>query len=170
VSQFTYEPIATLETKEQVCELLKSANEEKSVFHNYDKWRIKSVWLINLIDEIAAGGQFPYNDLVVEVATSRIGDIHNKFLGILVFNAQKFREHDQLIRSGYMPFTPELLRDAYETGKRIQILGETVLGTDAAVILTPKMMHGNLYAMLPNKRTKHFPPQGQPVKIVETAA
>lgn len=160
MSEFMPEPSLTLETQADLAAVLATMPEAEI---RSCRQRIKSVWLIGLIDEIAASGQYPYNATVNKLACERLGlptadsNHEGTALSWLVYNAQNFRRSDQLIAAGFTPFTPAMLNEAYTIGAKIETVSNT---------LTPKEIDGKLYAMLPKKRKRYIPTSGQPAKIV----
>ena len=174
MAEFMPEPSLNLATREDVIAAL--ADETLWTRPYPFSWRIKSVWIIGLIDEIVASGKYPYNATVKKLACERLGypsmsdaeyAKEGDNLSRLVYNAQGYRRSDQFIAAGFTPFTPAMLDEAYTIGAKIELAGESLLGGPVLVFLTPKDIDGKLYAMLPRKRTRHLPPMGQPAKIVK---
>jgi hypothetical protein len=171
--EFMPEPTLILENKDDLAALLDTKPEAEIRLHRH---RIKSRWLIGLIDEIAASGRYPYNATVNKLACERLGyppkseaeySREGTALSWLIYNAQNFRRSDQFIAAGYTPFTPAMLDEAYTIGAKVEVAAETLLGGSAVIVLTPKDIDGKLYAVLPRKRTQHLPPMGQPAKIIK---
>ncbi len=170
---FMPEPSLTLETREDV--IMALADETTWTRPYPFDWRIKSKWIIGLIDEIVSTGKYPYNADVKKLASQRLGypamsdaeyATEGDHLSRLVYNAQGYRRSDQLIAGGYAPFTREMLAEAHAAGAKVEIVAETVIGGCATVTLTPKEIDGAVYAMLPKKRKRYIPTSGQPAKIV----
>lgn len=125
-------------------------------------WRVKSDWIISLIDECEATRGFAYNAAVVELAAERMGWPEPKKcptegtpLSRLVYNGQRFRDHDQLIAAGFRPLTVDMLQEAGIGGK-IQFPGGSVANV--------RRIEGKTYLMLPRKRRFAIAIQGQPAK------
>ena len=166
MSQFKEAPVLVLETLEDVRTFIqKPRNELKHLVS--DQFRIKSLWLIALIDEIVAIGKYPYNADVALLADERLGNPVKPYteysrdgttLSLLVYNAQCYRRSDQLYADGYVPFTESVLKTAYEQGKGIHLRSESVP-------LRVRNKSGKLYAMKPSMRKFHIAPQGQPVRL-----
>jgi hypothetical protein len=193
---FMKEPVLTLETMEDVRNAIADPNREVICgFKGLDIYRIKSLWLISLIDELSAakkakpkepeipgvtiitlgGDDLIYNADIKRLAEKRLGfpekpdaaySQEQNSLSTLIYNAQNYRRSDRLIAEGYEPFTAELRQKAFETGKQIEMFGENMLGGSVTARLKVKQVDGALYAMLPKKRNRHYAPQGQPVRLV----
>lgn len=168
MSTFKEAPVLTLATIEDVRAVVDQPRNNLCGFSGSDIYRIKSTWLIGIIDEIEASGRYPYNIDVRILAEQRLGlppktdaEYATEGTGIstLIYNAQCYRRSDNLRAAGYEPFTPEVVQRAFETKKRIETLG--------GKLLKVREIAGKLYAMEPRKRNRHFAPEGQPVKIVE---
>lgn len=98
--EFMPEPCLTLETKEDVIAALADTS-WKDQPYPYE-YRVKSVWLIGLIEEIIAttGRYFAYNSEVKRLAEQRLGypaqndayySKENNPLSTLIYNAQCYR-------------------------------------------------------------------------------
>lgn len=166
MSYWKKEPVLILETKEQTAQAL----QDTSWYTNKEpwnaKWRVKSLWLISLIDEIEATGEYPYNITIIALASERLGLPKPKDredcgtpLSALVYNAQGYRHHDQFIREGFSPFSPEMIEEAFRLNAKIQLRG--------GMFLTVREVNGKRYAFKPRKRKfATFPDYETPAKIV----
>ena len=134
-------------------------------------WRIKSCWLIALIDQYAATGQYPYNSAVQRVAEKRLGIAQQSDSGSalsqLVYNAQRFQRSDQLQAAGYQPLTQTMIAEAFAKAAHIELFGESLIGNPGPVRLNVRNIDGTLYAMRPHKRKYAVQPVEQPAKIVK---
>lgn len=177
MSEFENPPIRILETMEDVRAAIAEAPDRGHIcgLKGLDAYRIKSVWLVSLIDEIVAGGKYPYNADVKKLAEQRLGFPPKTYaqysqegdaLSTLVYNAQKFRRSDNFERQGYEPFTEEVLERAHRTGQAIEFYASGIMG-DSIHRLNVRQIGERLYAMKPKKRKMYVPPQGQPVRLVE---
>ena len=108
-------PRLVLETMEDVRSAMQG--DRKSL--GPDPYDIKSVWVISLIDEIAAEGKYPYNATIKKLAEQRLGlppkseaeyAKEGDVLSLMVYNAQKYRRHDKIVAAGFIPFTEALLQ------------------------------------------------------------
>ena len=167
---FMPEPSLTLDTIEDVRAAL--ANPDEWYEMPFPRsWRVKSQWLIGLIDEYAATGKFPYNAEVQRLAEARLGiprqDDNGSALSRLVYNAQRFRRSDQLRADGYAPLTQAMIEEVFARRAHIELMAESVLGNPAPTLLNVREIDGGRYAMLPRKRKWAVKPDGQPAKIVE---
>lgn len=133
-----------------------------------DRYRVKSDWLIDLIDEIAAT-RYPYNAVIRALARERLGlpalsEAENARegtpLSALVYNAQNYRHSDQLRAQGYEPLTQELAERAYAEGKVVIGQNETVL--------SPREVSGKVYLFKPRKRVNAvFIGNCEPVRLAD---
>ena|SRR3990167_4496573 len=134
---------------------------------NVSRWRVKAILICNLIEKIFSekGTRFEYNDSIRERARTEFGFSHllDDALGILVYNAQAYVEHDYLVREGYEPFTQELIERAGEQGLAIQFFS----GTISSPKLKPIEDGGEKwFAWVPSSRTRAFQPNPQtPVRL-----
>lgn len=170
---FKDEPVKVLDSMEDVRQALSEPHNKLFGFSGLECYRIKSLWLISVIDEIAASGQYPYNATVKKLAEEKLGlppkteveySREGDTLSLLIYNAQGYRHSDRLKTDGYHPFTRELLLKAFETGQQIEIFSDGIMGSSVRT-LTPKQFNGGTYAMLPRSRTKYIMPIGQPARI-----
>ena len=145
--------------------------------NNHMAKRIKSVWLIALIDEITQT-QYPYNSTVQREAEKRLGiekqSNNSSFLSALVYFAQSFRESDNLIANGFAPLTQEMIDQAFKLGGKIETHSEMVIqivvnGETQAHKNTQypvREKNGKVYAFVPRSSKRVLLVQGQPAKIV----
>ncbi len=171
---FEREPVRVLESMEDVRAHLTDRKGHCCGLSGLDQYRIKSVWLVSLIDEIVAAGKYPYNADIKKLAEQRLGlparpdaeySVENDSLSTLIYNAQKFRRSDALRAEGYTPFTRDVLTTAFSEGKSIEVFSEGLMGSSVRR-LNVKKIGEDLYAMVPKKRKYHVAPAGQPVRVV----
>jgi hypothetical protein len=174
MTQFIAEPIRTLSTKEELLDFLSVPtrwDNEEGPMYARESWGTKSVFLISIIDGIVATGKFPYNSDVRKEAERQLGipeqDENNSILSRLVYMAQRYRDHDNLVRDGYSRLTQEMIEQAYREDKRIQLIGENIVGGVATSIYNPREIGGKVYLMKPKTRKYGIRPDNQPAKIVE---
>jgi hypothetical protein len=174
MAEFMNEPVVTLLTQEDVREAMLHQRKECCGYKGSDIYRIKSAWLISLIEEIVATGQFPYNADIKKLAEQRLGlpakpeaeySQEGDVLSLLIYNAQNYRRSDKLIADGYQPFTPELLQRAHEEGRTLELFSTGLMGS-SVFKLNVRKIGNELYAMRPKKRKEYIPPRGQPVRLV----
>lgn len=163
MSEFMPEPSLLLPDKDSLIAALAST-EWKSWTHP-GPYRVRSNFLISLIDEIENSGKFPYNVDVKILAFERLGiprlsdkemSKEGDPLSTLIYNAQNYRRSDMLRAAGFVPFTNEILENAFKTGRKIECRDGT--------LLTAKQIDGKIYAMQPRKRKYAVSVQGQPVR------
>jgi hypothetical protein len=173
--EFMPEPCLTLETKEDVIAALADTS-WKDQPYPYE-YRVKSVWLISLIEEIIAttGRYFAYNSEVKRLAEQRLGypaqndayySKENNPLSTLIYNAQCYQRSDKLRAAGYQPMTQALIEEAFAKAAKIEIISDSLLGGPRPVVLNAREIGGKVYAMQPRKRKYHIAPGGQPAKII----
>jgi hypothetical protein len=180
------EPSLVLDTIEDARKVVETEGWRNSL--GDEKWFVKSNWIISLIDEVEASGEYPYNATVKKLAELRLGyplktdkeyATEGDNLSLLVYNAHKYRDHDILVKGGYIPFTKEVLEQVGEGGQvaflqgkplfNIAINGKEQKPDTGDLVVKIKNVGGVLYAMMPKSRTKCYRPNGQPCKIVKTS-
>jgi hypothetical protein len=170
MAEFMPEPSLVLETADD----LRAALADTAWMHReYPySWRVKSVWLIGLIDEIVAADRerdFAYNLDVQRQAEARLGippmDENDSPLSRLVYNAQQYRRSDRLRAEGFEPFTDDLVARAWRSTRAIELQGENMLGGTVRARLAVRQIAGKLYAMPPKARKRYFRPSGQPARL-----
>lgn len=181
MSHFCKDPEFTLTGRE---ELLAALANPKSLMNfgregkpqACDK-RVKSTFICDLIREIEARGDYPYNRTVYDLAAERLGlpaedrgdydgEGKNQRLSWLVYYNQEFTRHDWLIDNGYQPMTDEMLKMAFSQHKKIEIIGSSMLGGTVKNALTVREIGGTLYAMQPRKRKYALRVAGQPARLI----
>lgn len=145
--------------------------------NNHLAKRIKSLWLIALIDEVAQT-QYPYNSTVQREAEKRLAiekqSDNSSFLSALVYFAQSFRNSDRLVANGFSPLTQAMLEQAFKVNGKIEIHNEVIF----EIIVNGEKQehentrypvrekHGKVYAFVPRSSKRVLLVQGQPAKIV----
>lgn len=164
MAEFKEDPVLVLKDMEAVYDFATGPDRRKGA--GMDAYRIKSLWLIDLIDEYATTGQYPYNSCIKKLAEQRLGfppksdaeyAREGDNLSLLIYNAQCYRHSDQLRAKGFVPLTAELIERLGE-GSKLALQGGT--------ILTIKSKHNRLYAMKPRARNFCVLPHGDPVRVV----
>ena len=145
-------PKIHLKTKEDLINFLKNPDDL-----GFDKWNVKSDYIIDCIYEVEKSGKYPYNDLVEELARKEI-KVDSNLFSTLVYNAQKYKRSDELTAAGYVPLWPVTLEKAYELGYRLQ--------TESGKVCRVKRIGDNFYAIPSRCRNKCLIVDGQPVKFV----
>lgn len=185
MSEFMPEPYLVLPDMESVRNAVK--DDLRSTSNSVDRWRIKSLWLVQLIEEIIAtrkpalprtdgalviriGGDEPiaYNAEVKKLAELRLGmapqsDAYyareGDTLSLLVYNAQNYRRSDKLRADGFEPASQSLL-DSLPIGTKIETRG----GKEYVV----REVDGKRYAMQARKRKYAMSVDGCPVRVVRS--
>jgi hypothetical protein len=134
-------------------------------------YRIKSHWLIEVIREIVAEGKYPYNSTVKKRAEEQLGlpprseaeySTEGDTLSLLIYNAQCYRDSDDLIAAGFEYGSEDLLQIAHESGRRIE--------TRSGTLLTVREVDGKLYAFKPRARKLAVDITGVPVRLQSVGA
>lgn len=136
------------------------------------RYGVRSDWLVSIIKEVKASGEFPYNAVIKKAASEELGlpvsDYSNEgdMLSLLIYNAQQYARSDACCEAGYEPLTQALIERAFHSKMKIECLGDSVLGQNRSTF-TPRNVKGVIRAMLPKSRKYHTPPQGQPARLVK---
>ena len=172
----TEEPVLVLEDKEAL--LLALAQPDGAVCNV--RRPVKSLWICDLIRKIEAGGKYPYNQDVYELAERELGLPKTSYhatgeretLSWLVYFNQAYRTADDLRALGYQPLTQSLIDEAYRQGKKIEIhLGEPAIvmagcKPETTALYNVRAIGGKCYAMPPRSRNRALRVDGQPAKLV----
>ena len=172
----TEEPVLVLEDKEAV--RLALAQPDGTACNV--RRPVKSLWICDLIREIEAGGKYPYNQHVYELAEKELGLPRTNYnapgkcetLSWLVFWNQEYRRADDLQAMGYQSLTQVLIDEAYRQGKIIEIhLGEPAIvmancEPKTTAVYNVRQIGGQCYAMPPKSRNRALRVDGQPAKLV----
>ena len=165
MSDFQPRPVLILD-QEQTLALLDQP--ESSLPDDLNKFRIKSTWLCALLNERERVAGFQYNAQFQAWFEQQfqIGSIteKNSMISLLIYNAQCYRRHDALIDAGWMPGEPAILEKAFKHGRKLEYLGENIIGGSTVTTLTVREIHRQLYAFPPRRR-KPISIIGQPVRI-----
>jgi len=155
-SGFTDPPSLFLHGIEGVQWTIDEANlpEWKAPHHRHPfEYCVHSDWVIELIDEIVARGDYPYNAEVRRLAMQRLGmppiseaelAKEGTPLSLLVYNAQGFRRDRNLREAGLAPLTQEMVDEAASTKQQIELSD----GTRCNV----RNVQGRNHAFKPRKR------------------
>ena len=177
MSEFMKPPVLVLASMEDVRRAMndpKITASRKEIAS--DPWLVKSIWLIELIDEIAATGEYPYNSTVKHLAEQRLGlppQSHAYYakegdtLSLLIYNAQRFRGSDRLTAAGFSPLTQDMLIQAFNKKLQIELWSDNLFGGASLVRLNVKLINDMLYAMKPRKRHYAVQVLGQPARLVK---
>ncbi len=169
MSEFKEAPLATLALMGDVKAAIETPDWRKARQKDKTEFRIKSLWIIGLINELLAtsGRDFVYNADVKKLAEQRLGyppkpeaEYSNEgdALSLLIYNAQCYRRSDDLIAKGYEPFTPALICRAGVGGQ---------ITMRSGLVLNVREVSGRIYAMKKGARTNAAMPNGAPVKITK---
>ncbi len=170
--EFMAEPVKTLETMEDVRAWINGPVIELDW---HEKYRVRSNWLVSIIDEVTASGEFPYNSAIKRIAEERLGfpkkpdeyyANEGSPLSLLIYNAQRFRGSDNLRESGFEPLTQDLIDRALREEKSIEISGHNMIGGAVTQKFKVRTIQGKNYLMEPRKRKYCVPPKCQPAKLV----
>lgn len=165
MSEFQPEPFLYLD---QPATLALLAQGIEALPDSLAKYRVKSTWLCTLMNERAKVDGYQYNSKFQAwfERQFQLGPFNenNSVLSILIYNAQRYRRHDAMIEDGWTPCTPESLQQAFEQGRKLECLGENIIGGSTIGTLNIREVNGRLYAFPPRKRNP-VDVTGQPVRI-----
>jgi len=170
--EFQLPPLKTLDEKETLA-LLKLSLEE---IHQLDrelggmgKWRIKSLWLCELLNQREKTHGFQYNAEFLRWFEKEYGvgpfAENGSTLSILIYNAQGYRRHDRLVAEGWQPGSEALLQEAFEQNRMLEIRKSSLFGGVGITPLKIKKVGDKLYAMAPKKRKYAVNIVGEPVRM-----
>jgi hypothetical protein len=166
MSDFQPTPSLILD-QEQTLALL--GQPESSLPDDLNKYRIKSTWLCSLLNERERLAGFQYNAQFQAWFEQQfqIGSMteKNSMLSLLIYNAQCYRRHDALIDAGWRPGEPAILEKAFKHGRKLEYLGENIIGGSTITTLTVREVHRQLYAFPPRKRNP-ISIIGEPVRLL----
>lgn len=156
MARFMPEPKITLHSREETLHALANTewmNDSKS------RWNTKSIWLCQQLDEFEKTVGFPYNESVqswIEVK-ERIGPFRTSGspLSTLIYNAQRYRNSDQLRKQGWQPPTAEILNEAISGNRKVEVLLDSIFGSSIKVCKIV-LVNGMYYAIPPRARTKGY--------------
>jgi len=161
MSYFMPEPKIILNNSDDLLNALN--NSEWSKDHDF-KWNIKSIFIIECIQEIIDSGKFAYNSDVNRLVCEKLGlstadcDLSGTPLSLLVYNAQNYRHSDILKSNGFSPLTQELVEKAYAQKRKIELQN--------MVVYNVRKIGDNIYVMKPRARNYAVSIQGQPARMV----
>jgi len=165
MSEFQPEPFLTLD---QPATLALLAQGIEALPDSLAKYRVKSTWLCTLLNEREKVDGYQYNAKFQAWFERQfsLGPYHenNSVLSILIYNAQRYRRHDAMIEDGWTPCTPESLQQAFKQGRKLEWLGENIIGGSTIGTLNIREVNGQLYAFPPRKRNP-VEVTGRPVRI-----
>ncbi len=165
MSYFQHEPVAVWNEAQTLAAL----NDPASFPKRLDKWLVKSQWLCDLLNEKEKAEGFQYNISFQRwfEKTYNVGpfDENGSVLSLLVYNAQKYRRHDALIKEGWREGTDEVLREALTRKRPIEYRADSLFGGVSILKLNVREINGRLYAMKPRARTYGVSVLGQPIRI-----
>ncbi len=165
MSDFQPKPFLTLD---QPATLALLAHGIEALPDSLAKYRVKSTWLCTLLNERAKVDGYQYNSKFQAwfERQFQLGPFNenNSVLSILIYNAQRYRRHDAMIEDGWTPCTPESLQQAFEQGRKLEWLGENIIGGSTIGTLNIRQVNGQLYAFPPRKRNP-VDVTGRPVRI-----
>lgn len=149
-----------MEFKPRIEVLLKDKDELLAALEKDDRnqwghdamWSVKSNFICDCIREITASGKYPYNSTVWEHVRAKLGLPYVRFenegdtLSLLVYNAQCYVRHDDLVNAGYSPLTQEMIDQAYNKKMKIE--------TASGRVYNVRKIGDKVYAMKPHARNR----------------
>lgn len=170
MSEFMSKPEREL-TREETLELLRSGAPLPET--GLSKFRIKSQWLCDLLNEREATGEYQYNATFQrwferEFNLMPSGE-NGSVLSTLIYNAQCYRRSDKLQADGWRPASSDLLQEAFDRKAKVELCTDGLMGSGITT-LNVRQINGQLYAMKPRARNKAVMLMGQPMRLKEEAA
>lgn len=154
---FHKEPITILP---DAASLIAAIN-DPALMQREDIWDIKSLYLCDLIERIKAEGNYPYNTQVAERAITELNcdPAHQRAMERLVYDAQRYVAHDNLVATGFVRFTAAVLQQAIDENLLIQLTNGDKL--------KPKKLGACWIAAKPHARNSGYLPDGAwPVRLI----
>lgn len=133
----------------------------------YEKWQVKSQALCNFMDAMEETG-YVYNLQAQRAFEQKHNlppmDENGSVLSVLVYNAQRYRRADTLVRDGWQPGS--VLLPLCKGGDKIQVKGYNIIGGACVETLNIREINGEKFAMRPHKRKFAVNITGLPCKRV----
>lgn len=175
MSEFVAEPKKVLDKAETLA-LLRADPAE--FMNDRDHWDYKSQWICDLLDEREAVAGYQYNAkfqkwFETEYSVGPFGE-NGSPLSLLIYNAQRYRGHDKMVREGFQPGSDDLLREAFEKKVEIELYSESLfnivvngekMDNPNVSRLKVREIGGKLYAMRPKKRKFAVNIVGRPIRL-----
>lgn len=127
-----------------------------------DAYGINAVWVCERMNEYEKDG-FVYNEdavkkLEVELGVPNVIDEETGrgLLGLLVYNAQEFRVPMKMKVLGYTPLTNELILEALNAKKKIEILHDSIFGNSKTVYRPVRTAEGGVAVLKPRSKTRGY--------------
>lgn len=150
--------VIRLETKEETLTFILAGKLPDSLV----KYAINSVWICERMNEYEKDG-FVYNadavkKLEVELGITDVKDVETGqgVLGVLVYNAQDYRVPMKMKVLGYTPLTNELILEALNTKKKIEILHDSIFGESKMVCRPVRTAEGGVAVLKPRSNTRGY--------------
>ena len=138
-----------------------AAINDPALMQREDIWDIKSLYLCDLIERIKAEGNYPYNTQVAERAIKELNcdPAHQRAMKRLVYDAQRYVAHDNLVADGFVRFTDAVLQQAIDENLLIQLTNGDKL--------KPKKLGTCWVAAKPHARNRGYVPDDtSPVRLI----
>ncbi len=181
MAEFQFHVAMTLD-REQTLEFIKVERKQLAAVYpelkGMGEFHVKSQWLCDLLNEREKVDGYQYNTQFQRWFEKEfnVGPYaeNGSTISILVYNAQGYRRHDQLIAEGFQPGTDELLRQAFEQKKPIELKVDHLFTfvvngekqeNPSVERLKVREIEGKLYAMRPKKRKYAVSIDGRPVRL-----
>ena len=172
MSEFMPTPTIVLHGKQELLDALNNPYWDQEKDDSMLRWKIKSDFIIECIQEIQNSGKYAYNADVNRLVSEKLKlpehdyNSSNTPLSTLVYNAQCYKRSDDLYNRGYVPLTQSMVNQAYDQKSKIEFLGDTgYFGTSCNTYNTRKI-GDKIYLMKPRVRKWYVRIEGQPARIV----
>jgi hypothetical protein len=152
LTKYEYEnPVLILKTENDFVEYCKNPVYSDNS-HDMNKWHVKSVFVIEIINEYAKN-KYPYNSNIVEIIKKLYPELNKDIIDLLVYNAQEYRYFDNKINAGYFLLTQEVLDLSYKNKKKIMVNDKIcqLVEFDNKIYCKPKYSKNKAYFVYPAK-------------------
>ena len=180
---FNDPPLYILETDDDLRDAMAGAIANPGEWKK-KRWDTLSMTCYRAITALQQQGLRPYNSEVQREVERVLGiprqpddgqPSNGSILSTLVYKAQGYHRTDRLLADGYQPFTDEMIKEAFETKRKIlvkldpaipvRIVVNGVQVPEGDTELVVNMIGGKLYAQRPRVRKTHHSAYGQPAKL-----
>lgn len=174
MSYFQPEPLLVLDDKASLIDAIKRQDEilaevesKTDTAKSLAQCRIKSLWLIDLINEISQI-KFVSNNEVKTIALQRLGldQDDSGFLSLLVYNAEAYKKSDGFTNAGYVPLTQDMIEQAFKYGAKVEVYHFAIVGGAQYIKYPVREVNDKVYAFIPKCKKQVLRVEGQPAKIV----
>lgn len=133
------------------------------------RFKTKSVWLCQELNEYERTIGFPYNAEFQKWIEKKegIGPFNENAspLSTLIYNAQQYRKSDRLVSEGWQSPTREIIEEAMRSNRMVEVLVDGFLSSSAKLCKIIRGANNTHYAIPKGKRTRGYMLNDQPVRL-----